>query len=329
MAAKRQRVGLADSWRRLRRNPLAMAGFLTIAFLFVVSLLAPVLANNKPIYLKKDGKTYFPIFFRYPEFTALTNFKTMQAETKIMPPVPWAFDEADEDIMDNPSKPSRTHLMGTDGIGRDLLSRVIHGTGVSLKVGFTSVTISVFIGVLVGALSGFYGGWVDIVFSRVIEVMQCFPTFFLILTVIALVGPSIKMVMFVIGFTTWTGLARMVRGEFLSLRDREFVLAARVLGASDARIIFRHVLPNALAPVFVSATLGVASAILTESTLSYLGMGVQPPDASWGNLISDGQQYIRSCWWLSIYPGTMILITVLSYNLFGEGLRDALDPRMR
>lgn len=306
-----------------------MFGFLTVGFLFVVSLLAPLLANNKPIAMKRDGKWFFPIVFRYPEFSALTNFKTLPAETKIMPPVPWAFDETDEDLMDNPAKPSRAHPMGTDGLGRDLLSRVIHGTGVSLKVGFTSVTISVFIGVMVGALSGFYGGWIDVVFSRIIEVMQCFPTFFLILTVIALMGPSIKMVMLVIGFTTWTGLARMVRGEFLTLRDREFVLAARVLGASDARIIFRHVLPNALAPVFVSATLGVASAILTESTLSYLGMGVQPPDASWGNLISDGQQYIRSCWWLSIYPGTMILVTVLSYNLFGEGLRDALDPRMR
>lgn len=306
-----------------------MIGLTIIAFLFTVSLFAPVLANNKPIYLVKDGKSYWPIFFRYPEFSALTNFKTMQAEKKIMPPIPWAFDEADEDIMDNPAKPSRSHLMGTDGIGRDLLSRVIHGTGVSLKVGFVSVTISVLIGVMMGALAGFYGGWIDITISRIIEVMQCFPTFFLILTVIALVGPSIWMVMGVIGFTSWTSLARLVRGEFLSLKDREFVLAARVLGASDARIIFRHVLPNALAPVFVSATLGVASAILTESTLSYLGMGVQPPDASWGNLIADGQLYIRSCWWLAIYPGSMILITVLSYNLFGEGLRDALDPRMR
>ena len=324
-----QRVGLADSWRRLRRNPLAMIGLVIIATLFGISLLAPVLANNRPIVLKKDGHWFFPILFNYKGFSPLTNFKTMQAETKVMPPIPWAYDETDDDSTDNPARPSRVHWMGTDGIGRDLLSRVIHGTGVSLKVGFASVGISVCIGVLLGSLAGYYGGKIEMLISRLIEVMQCFPTFFLILTVIALKGPSIWMVMVVIGLTTWTSLARMVRGEFMSLKDREFVLAARVLGASDARIIFRHVLPNALAPVFVSATLGVASAILLESTLSYLGMGVQPPDPSWGQLISDGQQYIRAQWWLSIFPGAMILITVLSYNLFGEGLRDALDPRMR
>jgi len=324
-----KRVGIADSWRRLRRNRLALGGLALIATLFVVSALAPVLANNRPLAMKKDGRWFFPILFRYKEFTALTNFKKLAADVKIMPPIPWAYDESDEDLADNPAKPSSAHWMGTDAIGRDLLSRIIHGTGVSLKVGFVSVGISLSIGVLIGSLAGFYGGWVDIVISRLIEVMQCFPTFFLILTVIAFVGPSIWTVMVVIGVTTWTGLARMVRAEFLTLKDREYVLAARVIGASDARIILRHVLPNALAPVFVSATLGVASAILVESTLSYLGLGVQPPDPSWGNLISEGQQYIRSCWWLSMFPGSMILLTVLSYNLFGEGLRDALDPRMR
>lgn len=328
MAADK-RVGMSDSWRRLRRNPLAMIGLIVITLLFAMSAAAPLVANNKPLALRKDGRWFFPILVRYPEFNALTNFKTMRADTKLMPPIPWAYDEADEDLIDNPAKPSRAHWMGTDGIGRDLLSRIIHGTGVSLKVGFVSVGISLCIGILMGALAGFYGGVVDLVISRIIEVMQCFPTFFLILTVIAFVGPNIWNVMIVIGVTTWTSLARMVRGEFLTLKDREFVLAAQVIGASDRRIIFRHVLPNALAPVFVSATLGIASAILLESTLSYLGLGVQPPDPSWGNLIYEGQQYIRSCWWLAIYPGTMILVTVLSYNLFGEGLRDALDPRMR
>ena len=324
-----QRVGLSDSWRRMRRNPLALMGLGLVVLLFVVSGLAPVLANNKPLLMKKDGRWFFPVLFHYQEFSGLTNFRTLAAETKLMPPIPWAYDEADEEVVDNPTKPSRGHLLGTDPIGRDLLSRIIHGTGVSLKVGFVSVSISLCIGVLMGALAGYYGGVTDLVISRIIEVIQCFPTFFLILTVIAFVGPSIRNVMIVIGSTTWTGLARMVRGEFLTLKDREFVLAARVLGASDSRIIFRHVLPNALAPVFVSATLGIASAILLESTLSYLGFGVQPPDPSWGILISEGQQYIRSSWWLAICPGSMILVTVLSYNLFGEGLRDALDPRMR
>jgi peptide/nickel transport system permease protein len=314
----RQRVGLADSWRRLRRNPLGVAGLVVIVVLFFVSLTAPLLANSKPIAMQKDGRWFFPALFRYKELPPTTDYRKLKLESAVWPLIRWDYSEQDEDLFDNPARPSATHLLGTDPIGRDLLARIIHGTGVSLKVGFVSVGISLAIGILLGALAGYYGGWVDIAISRLIEVMQCFPTFFLILTVIV-----------VIGLTTWTSLARMVRGEFLSLRDREFVLAARILGASDARIIFRHVLPNALAPVFVSATLGVANAILLESTLSYLGLGVQPPDPSWGGLISEGQQYIRSCWWLSIFPGSMILSTVLAYNLFGESLRDALDPRMR
>ncbi|UFS69683.1 ABC transporter permease [Geomonas sp. RF6] len=223
--------------------------------------------------------------------------------------------------------PSGTHWFGTDELGRDVFTRVIYGARVSLSVGFVAVGISVVIGTVVGLFAGFYGGWVDSVLMRIVDIMLCFPTFFLILAVIAMLEPSIRYIMVVIGLTSWMGVARLVRAEVLSLKSRDFVLAARVLGASDQRVIFRHILPNALSPVLVSATLGVAGAILTESALSFLGIGVQPPVASWGNILTSGKDYIEFAWWLSLFPGLAILVTVLSYNLVGEGVRDALDPR--
>ena len=223
--------------------------------------------------------------------------------------------------------PSASHWFGTDELGRDVFTRVIYGARVSLKVGFVAVGIAVLIGTVVGLFAGFYGGWTDSVLMRIVDIMLCFPTFFLILAVIAMLEPSIWYIMVIIGLTGWMGVARLVRAEVLSLKSRDFVLAARVLGASDRRIIFRHILPNALSPVLVSATLGVAGAILTESALSFLGIGVQPPTPSWGNILTAGKDYIEFAWWLSLFPGVAILVTVLSYNLVGEGIRDALDPR--
>jgi peptide/nickel transport system permease protein len=225
--------------------------------------------------------------------------------------------------------PSAAHLLGTDPLGRDVLSRIIYGSRVSLKVGFVAVGLATLIGLLVGSLAGFYGGWVDQVLMRLVDLMLCFPTFFLILAVIAVLEPSIGNIMAVIGLTSWMGVARLVRAEFLSLREREFVVAARALGASDARLILRHLLPNALAPVMVSATLGVAGAILTESALSFLGLGVQPPTPSWGNMLTAGKDNIEIAWWLSSFPGLAILATVMSYNLLGEGIREAIDPRLK
>ena len=223
--------------------------------------------------------------------------------------------------------PSAAHWFGTDELGRDVLTRVIYGAQVSLKVGFVAVGIAVLIGTVVGLFAGFYGGWMDTLLMRLVDIMLCFPTFFLILAVIAMLEPSIWYIMVIIGLTGWMGVARLVRAEVLSLKSRDFVQAARVLGASDLRIIFRHILPNALSPVLVSATLGVAGAILTESALSFLGIGVQPPTPSWGNILTSGKDYIEFAWWLSLFPGVAILVTVLSYNLVGEGIRDALDPR--
>jgi peptide/nickel transport system permease protein len=224
--------------------------------------------------------------------------------------------------------PSRVHPLGTDQLGRDVLSRIIWGGRISLLVGFVAVGIATVIGAILGALAGYYGKIVDSIIMRFVDIMLCFPTFFLILAVIALLEPSIWNIMVVIGLTSWMGVARLVRAEFLSLKERDFVLAARAQGAGDLRLIFRHVLPNAMAPVFVAAILGVGAAILTESALSFLGIGVQPPTPSWGNILTAGKDNIEIAYWLSLYPGVAILITVLGYNLLGEGLRDALDPKI-
>ncbi len=225
--------------------------------------------------------------------------------------------------------PSLSYPLGTDDLGRDVLARILYGGRISLLVGFVAVGIASTIGTVLGALAGYYGRWVDGVIMRFVDIMLCFPSFFLILAVVAFLEPSIWNIMAIIGLTGWMGVARLVRAEFLSLRERDFVLAARAAGARDRRIIFLHILPNALSPLLVSATLGVAGAILTESALSFLGIGVQPPTPSWGNMLIVGKQTLGSAWWLSAFPGLAILLTVLGYNLLGEGIRDALDPRLR
>jgi len=220
--------------------------------------------------------------------------------------------------------------LGTDELGRDLLSRILWGLRISIKVGFAAVAISILIGTILGAISGYYGGWVDGLIMRLVDIMMCFPDFFLILMVIAMLEPNINYVMIVIGLVSWPGVTRLVRAEFLKLKKQDFVQAAKASGLSDARIIFRHILPNALYPVFVAATLGIASAILVESGLSFLGLGVQPPQASWGNILTSGKDYLlQHVWWLSFFPGCAIFITVLAYIMLGEGLRDALDPRLK
>lgn len=223
--------------------------------------------------------------------------------------------------------PSGQHWMGTDGLGRDVWSRMLFGGRVSLLVGLVAVGISTAIGVVLGALAGYYRGWVDTLIMRLVDLMLSIPSFFLILAVIAFLSPSITNVMVVIGLTSWMGVTRLVRAEFLSLTQHEFVTASTALGALDSRIIFKHCLPNSLTPILVSVVLGIASAVLLESGLSFLGLGVQPPQASWGNILTDGKEYIQFAWWLSVFPGLAILITVLGYNLLGEGLRDVFDPR--
>lgn len=244
---------------------------------------------------------------------------------------PWIapFDPAALNLDQILMPPSSEHLLGTDELGCDVLSRLLYGARVSLWVGFVAVGISTAIGIVLGLASGYFGGWTDELIMRGVDVMLCFPSFFLILAVIAFLEPSLTNIMVVIGLTSWMGVARLVRAETLSLRERDFIAASKLAGASTSRLLFVHILPNALAPVLVSATLGVAGAILVESSLSFLGLGVQPPDASWGNMLMDGKNTLEIAPWLSLYPGLAILITVLGYNLLGESLRDLLDPRLR
>ena len=240
---------------------------------------------------------------------------------------PWDPNRPDvKKILDSPSS---LHPLGTDQLGRDVLSRMLYGARVSLAVGFVSVGIAAAIGIVLGSLAGYHGGTTDAMVMRLVDLMLVFPRFFLLLAVLAFLRPSIWTIMTVIGLTGWMSVARLVRAEFLSLKEREFVLWSQSIGATAFRIIWRHILPNAMAPVLVAMTLGIPAAILTESGLSFLGLGVQPPHATWGNILNEGKDAIEIGWWLSVYPGVAILVTVLSYNLFGEGIRDALDPRLR
>ena len=238
-------------------------------------------------------------------------------------------DPVEPDLKNILASPSWSHPFGTDTLGRDVFSRVIYGSRISLLVGFVSVGIATLIGIMVGALSGYSGGIVDELIMRFVDLMMCFPTFFLILAVIALLEPSIWNIMIVIGLTNWMGIARLVRAEIMSIKNKEYVLAAKAMGFPNRRIIFGHVLPNSLSPVYVVATLGIGGAILTESALSFLGIGVQPPTPSWGNILTQAKDNIEVAWWLSLYPGLAIFLTVMGYNLLGEGLRDIFDPRRR
>jgi len=233
------------------------------------------------------------------------------------------------DVQNMFGAPSAKHPLGTDQLGRDVLSRMLYGSRVSLAVGFVSVGIATAIGLVLGALAGYKGGLIDATIMRLVDLMLVFPRFFLLLAVLAFLRPSIWTIMAVIGLTGWMGVTRLVRAEFLALKEREFVLWSQAVGAAGFRVVWRHILPNAMAPVLVAMTLGIPAAILTESGLSFLGLGVQPPFATWGNILNEGKDAIEIAWWLSFYPGLAILVTVLSYNLLGEGIRDALDPRLR
>ena len=247
----------------------------------------------------------------------------------LLAPVIAPMDPNRPDVKKILDSPSSRHPLGTDQLGRDVLSRMLYGARVSLAVGFVSVGIATLIGIALGSAAGYHGGTIDAMVMRLVDLMLVFPRFFLLLAVLVFLRPSIWTIMAVIGLTGWMSVARLVRAEFLSLREREFVLWSQSIGASAFRIIWRHILPNAIAPVLVAITLGIPAAILAESGLSFLGLGVQPPHATWGNILSEGKDAIEIGWWLSVYPGLAILVTVLSYNLLGEGIRDALDPRLR
>ena len=225
--------------------------------------------------------------------------------------------------------PSAEHWLGTDEFGRDIFARLIHGARVSLKVGIIAVGISIVLGGILGALAGFYGGKIDNIIMRVMDVFLAVPSILLAIAIVSALGPSILNLMVAISISSVPSYARIVRASVLSIRDQEFVEAARAIGANNARIIFRHIIPNSLAPVIVQGTLGVASAILSTAGLSFIGLGIQPPAPEWGSMLSGGRQYLRYAWWVTTFPGVAIMITILSLNLLGDGLRDALDPRLK
>jgi peptide/nickel transport system permease protein len=299
-----------ERWDILKRNRMAYASYWFLIFMFGLAILGKVLTQT----------------------VVMFDPKVVRLSEKFLPPLtPFTSTLTPEE--DSPAL--GVYLLGTDELGRDVFARMLEGTFVSLTVGFVAVGISLTVGIFIGGLAGFYGrvklGFitVDTLLMRFVDIILCFPTFFLILTVVALLPPSIYNIMIVIGLTSWMGTARFVRAEFLSLRDQDFVVAARSQAIPEWRIIFIHMVPNAIAPVLVSATIGVATAILTESALSFLGFGVQPPDATWGNILADGKTFLFDAPWLTFIPGFTILFVVLAFNLCGEGLREAFNPKLR
>lgn len=330
-------------WRQLRRRRLPLVAVGVLGALFAVALFAEQLASHKPIAVRLDGQTYWfpnvldPLALRNETVHTLRDRLDRAAgDWMIEPLLPYGPNQtyAEQPRAREgapPWGPDAEHPLGTDELGRDVLARLIHGARVSLTIGFVAVALYVLIGLVLGALAGYFGGLVDTVISRFTEVMLTFPTLFFILAVLGLMRVrTLVPIMIVLGLTRWTDVSRLVRAEVLRLKELEFVQAARALGASDARIILRHLLPNAMGPVLVAATFGIAGAILIESALSFLGFGVPPPTASWGELLTQAHRYLThpGAWWLTLYPGLAIFLTVTAFNLVGEGLRDALDPRL-
>jgi ABC-type dipeptide/oligopeptide/nickel transport system permease subunit len=268
-------------------------------------------------------------FRRYRPGVVAAGFILLLCVVALAAPLLAPYSPYDVDTARRGEGPSLAHPLGFDGIGRDILSRVIYGARVALLVGLIATGIAVSIGVTVGATAGYFGGWVDSLLSRVVDTLMAFPTLVLLITLSAVLGPSLKIVVIIIGTTVWAQYARVVRADVLSLRERDFVQAARAAGATDSRIIFRHIVPNVLGPVIVIATLGIGGIIILEAALSFLGLGIQAPKASWGGDLSAARSHIRNFPHIAIAPGVLITITVLAFNLVGDGLRDALDPRQK
>ena len=325
----------SDVWKRFKRDRIALYGFYVVGILLSVALFADFIANDKPYYLSYKGGSYFPVFRSYlvaarlapwPAELQNVNFKKLEGSTAIFPPIPYR--PTNINLLAPLEPPSANHWLGTDKIGRDVMAGMIHGSRISLSIGFVAVGIAVIIGVILGAIAGYFGSWVDLVISRFFEIMLSIPTFFLLITIAALLPPSIYLTMLIIGATSWVGIARFTRNEFLRIRNLDYVTSAIALGVSDRKVMFRHILPNALAPVIVSVVLGIAGAILIESSLSFLGIGVPAELVTWGSILQEGSG-ATFAWWLAVFPGFAIFITVLAYYLVGEGLREVLDPRLR
>jgi len=342
-----------QSWRRFRRRKLSMCALGFIICLSTVAIFSPMIAGTKPIICKYKGHIYFPCMGYYnrswenPVFQKDRFRRIYPRNLKRKDPDSWAIwplvyqdpyrpvrDNEWEGMKGNPygaeGRPSGKNWFGTYKTGFDIFASMVHGTRIALLVGFVSTGIAAFIGIFIGAVAGYVGGKTDIILSRIIEVVMCIPSLVLILTLLAVIErPTIWHMMVVLGLTGWTSMARLTRGEFLKLRETEFVAAARSLGAGRMRIMFRHILPNALAPILVPIAFGIASAILIEAGLSLLGFGAPPPNPSWGTVLNSGKETLQSgYWWQLVFPGIAIFLTVLAYNLIGEGIQESTDPRL-
>lgn len=314
-------------WARYCRSVPGVIALIAILFFVVVALFAPVIANNKPVFLAYNGKRYAPALANHKDLVDVWDYKEFVATNDafaLFPLVPYSPYRTDLSAKDAP--PSRAHLMGTDQLGRDILARMIHGATVTLTIGLVATLIAIGIGVILGALAGYLGGAVDAVISRCIEIVICFPTLFILILVVSLFRPNIFLLAAFIGLFGWTGVARLIRGEFMRLKNMEFVEAAKVAGIPAHRIALRHIFPNALTPALVYIAFLFVGAALSETSLSYLGLGVQPPAASWGQIMAEApNNYSR--WWLFVFPGLAVVYVVIGFNLIGETLRDALDPK--
>ncbi len=291
LGAKGRQAEKGDSqWRiasrHFRKSKIALAGLFILVALYLIALLAPLIAPYDPIAQRDIVQTSY-------------------------------------------LSPRAGHWLGTDRFGRDILSRILYGARISLSIGFVATLISVTLGTVLGALAGYFGGKIDALLMRFTDMVLAFPRLVLLIMIVALFSPSVAVIITVLGLTQWPNTTRIVRGDVLSLREREFVQAAHALGFGKARIIFRHIIPNVLAPVIVTATLGIGNTIVLEAGLSFLGLGVQPPIPSWGNMVADGRDNLLGAWWVATFPGLTIVLVVLAFNLVGDGLRDALDPRLR
>jgi peptide/nickel transport system permease protein len=340
----------AESWRRFRRRKLAMAALCFVIFLALVAIFSPAIAGTKPVVTRYKGNLYFPamsyfnprweneIFFR-------DGFRMRYAENlKAKDPDSWAlwplvYQDPFRRVREGEwpghpgnqgyAPPNNQNLFGTTHAGVDVFAQMVHGTRIALLVGIVATGIAAVIGIIVGALAGYFGRFVDMLLSRIIEMVMCVPALVLILALLAVLDtPTIWHLMVVLGLTGWTGIARLTRAEFLKLRQMEYVSAAKALGFGELRVMFRHILPNSLAPVLVPISFGIAAAILIESGLSFLGFGAPPPNPSWGTLLNAGRNNLQM-WWLIVFPGVAIFLTVLCYNLIGEGIQEASDPKLR
>lgn len=325
--------------QQYRKSTFGMVSVWVVAVITVVAILADVLANDKPIVASRNDELLFPVFKEYgvmlgiAEWSkdyATVDWRELKYDWSVFPPIPYSPSTTDKKLVTLADRaPSGKHWLGTDDIGRDVMSGLIHGSRYALSIGLVAMSIALAIGIILGSIAGFFGGIPDILISRLIEVVITFPRFFLIITIVAMVEQgSIWLIMALIGFTSWTAIARFMRGEVLRVRNLDYISAATALGYSTPRIIFRHVIPNAIAPVMIYAAFGIVNAILFESALSFLGFGVPPTVVTWGSVLFKARSSTYS-WWLAVFPGLMIFVTVAAFNLIGDALRDATDPRLR